>query len=368
MGMNMGMGMGPDQSGFDQMQQMNDFQLQQRMEQLRIAEEQLKFQQMQIQQQQALVNKQENELEAHTKLEELKKQTFSWQIAYDEIDIVDNGTGGVTGGGLNGDMSQKQESMFFTVYKGMWRGTSVEVKQVNASCEKDTSDIKTNNLYNNEVGFLSSLHHPNLVLFLGACVTPKLCILTEHMHGGSLRQMLSSSKQVPDPVRRHTYILDIALAMAYLHNSKPQVIHGNLTSFNVLLDDMHEHAKVTDFSLRGIKNDLLNSEMSIYSEAAMNPSWASPELLKKMPFNEKTDVYSFAIIAYEIFTGKLPYGNIQQAQIISNVVVNDERPTLPRNAPQRWKDLIKSAWATDYNARPSFVSIIESLDLLDPQK
>ena len=316
-----------------------------RMEQLRLAEEQLLEQQMQMQAQQANLVRKARELEARKKLEELKNEAPNWQIAYDELELECKiGEGG-----------------FGEVFRGKWRGTTVAVKTLKGG--GPSLNPKEVEKFSKEVSILRSLHHPNLVLFLGACLAPKLCMVSEFMFGGSLYEMLYKKKRIPDPQKRLNLVLDIARAMAYLHNCKPAIIHRDLKSLNILLDEKGDHAKVCDVGLARFKNE----EQTI-TGAVGTFSWMPPEMMKNLPYTEKVDVYSFGLVVYEIVTGRLPFAGLPPAQVSLRVAVHDERPPLPSFTPKHWRDLITTCWQTDDKQRPSFIEIIDILGSIDPRK
>lgn len=87
----------------------------------------------------------------------------------------------------------------------------------------------------------------------------------------------------------------------HLH-SLENVIHGNLTSSNVLLDE-HTNAKIADFGLSRLMTAAANSNV-IATAGALG--YRAPELSKLKKANTKTDVYSLGVIILELLTGKSP--------------------------------------------------------------
>jgi len=81
---------------------------------------------------------------------------------------------------------------------------------------------------------LSKLRHPQIVLFLGACLQrPHICILTEFLEKGNLAEVLKDTKldwKTKLMMARHA-----AQGMTYLHQSKPRVVHRDLKSLNLLV-------------------------------------------------------------------------------------------------------------------------------------
>ncbi|XLS74360.1 hypothetical protein HN51_031225, partial [Arachis hypogaea] len=93
----------------------------------------------------------------------------------------------------------------------------------------------------------------------------------------------------------------IARGLFYLH-SKANIIHGNLTSSNVLLDE-NTDAKIADFGLSRLMTAAANSNV-IATAAALG--YRAPELSKLKKANTKSDIYSYGVILLEILTGKSP--------------------------------------------------------------
>ena len=94
---------------------------------------------------------------------------------------------------------------------------------------------------------------------------------------------------------------DIARGLFYLH-SHENIIHGNLTSSNVLLDE-NTNAKIADFGLSRLMTTAANSNV-IATAGALG--YRPPELSKLKKANTKTDIYSLGVILLEILTGKSP--------------------------------------------------------------
>ena len=102
-----------------------------------------------------------------------------WIINYNEIQI-----GQQVGTGSYGIVS-----------RGKWKGVDVAVKRI----IKQKLDERKMLEFRAEMAFLSELHHPNIVLFIGACVQrPNLAIVTEFVKQGSLKYILESNAKVPN--------------------------------------------------------------------------------------------------------------------------------------------------------------------------
>jgi serine/threonine protein kinase len=137
------------------------------------------------------------------------------------------------------------------VYKGKWKGVDVAVKRF----IKQQLDERRLLEFRAEMAFLSELHHPNIVLFIGACVKrPNLCIVTEFVKHGALRELIAdTSLRLPWP-RRLKLLRSAAVGLAYLHTREPAIVHRDVKPSNLLVDD-EWNVKVADFGFARIKED-----------------------------------------------------------------------------------------------------------------
>ena len=151
-----------------------------------------------------------------------------------------------------------------TVYKGKYRHTSVAVKIL-----KNNSSQGNIKEFEREVEAMIKLRHPNLVLFMGACVEKELCIVTEFCYGDTVFNLLHEKIQVSLSFSQQIKIAkDTAQGMAFLHSSN--LLHRDLKSLNLLLAEPVNsandkiHVKITDFGISrtvGIENDVMTGQM-----------------------------------------------------------------------------------------------------------
>lgn len=97
--------------------------------------------------------------------------------------------------------------------------------------------------------------------------------------------------------------LDVANAFLYMHSFSPKIIHRDLKTRNVLIND-DWIAKICDFGLCDNKNALVGT-----------PCYMAPELLNEQSFNYKVDVYSYGLFLWELFAKEIPYEGIDPKRI-----------------------------------------------------
>jgi len=143
-----------------------------------------------------------------------------------------------------------------------------------------------------------------------------------------------------------------------LHGHSPPIIHRDLNSRNVLLDkDMT--AVVADLGLSRFKD-----EQQMTNAVGMLP-WIAPEVFRGETYCEKADVYSFAMLLFELLTAREPHTSgpqeITSVRFATLAAYNNHRPTLPSTVSPFWCELIQSCWIADAKQRPAFSFIQEQI-------
>jgi hypothetical protein len=124
------------------------------------------------------------------------------------------------------------------VFRGKWKGVEVAVKRF----IKQKLDERRMLEFRAEMAFLSELHHPNIVLFIGACVKkPNLCIVTEFMKLGSLRDILANNGVKLAWKQKLRLLRSAALGINYLHSLHPVIVHRDVKPSNLLVPPSSAH-------------------------------------------------------------------------------------------------------------------------------
>ena len=147
---------------------------------------------------------------------------------------------------------------------------------------------------------------------------------------------------------------EAAKGMSYLHSKK--LIHRDLKTDNLLVNEEWT-CKIADFGISTVR-PTITREMTCVG----TPVYMAPEVLSKNKYSEKADVFSFAILLWELFTGQRPYDTIEfrsmnQAQLMYQILELQARPSLDgMYAPLQL--LIEDCWNLDPRLRPSFSEIL----------
>ena len=160
--------------------------------------------------------------------------------------------------------------------------------------------------FEQECGFLSTIRHPNIILYLGMHRDEDtgLPVLLMELMDDSLTHYLESSTQ-PIPYHIQVNIChDVALALSFLHSNK--IVHRDLSSNNVLLRG-NILAKVTDFGMARLGD--INPQATRFT-STMCPGtdvYMPPEAVKDKPvYTEKMDCFSFGVVTLQILTRLFP--------------------------------------------------------------
>ncbi|CAN4127527.1 unnamed protein product [Withania somnifera] len=250
------------------------------------------------------------------------------------------------------DISLREEignGAYGIVYHGIWKGSDVAVKVYlgNQCGETNLRD------YKKETDIMKRLRHPNVLLFMGVVSSQeKLAIVTEYMPRGSLFKALHRNNQPLDLKRRLRMALDVARGMCYLHRRTPPIVHRDLKSSNLLVDKSW-NVKVGDFGLSKLKHATFLTANS----GRGTPQWMAPEVLRNEPSTEKSDVFSFGVILWELMTESIPWKDLNPLQVVGVVGFMDGRLDIPQKLDSRISAIILGCWQSIPELRPSFEDI-----------
>merc|ERR1711972_454136 len=157
--------------------------------------------------------------------------------------------------------------------------------------------------------FTLTTTHPKLVNCFGSTQTTPYLIVMEYCPGGSLFDLLYNTKQLVSMPQVAKILSDVASGMKFLYDQSPPILHRDLKSGNVLLSKPLKSpssmpmAKVADFGLARAASS--SDKMTV---GAGTFRWMAPETLQSEgQYNGKVDVFSFAMLAYELVARKLPF-------------------------------------------------------------
>lgn len=242
------------------------------------------------------------------------------------------------------------------VYEGLYRQhQKVAIKVLKAF---DGSEGQ----FQREILVLSSCRHQNILGLVGACLDSRRrqCIITKFMEGGSLHDYLQRKQKLP-PKEILRLAVDIAKGMQYLHSKG--VIHMDLKTSNILLGD-DGSAVIGDVASARFSNENQDLRKDIGTYRWMAPEVFGAVEAGKDVVTSKSDVYSFGILLWELVSCKVPYADYTPVQAAAGVVMNELRPTIPKDCYPPFKCIIQKCWSQKPTDRPSFSQILKMLKIV----
>ncbi len=154
-------------------------------------------------------------------------------------------------------------------------------------------------------------NHPNILrVFHVGEGTPTPFVVTELIEGDNLKRFILEKREVvqtrPVPVLRA-----IAEALAYLHHEQ-RIVHRDVKPENVLISNDASEVRLSDFSLAVEKH----RDFLVSRRISGSPSYIAPERLLLQRYDERVDIYSFGILAYELLALRLPYSGQTQLEMM----------------------------------------------------
>lgn len=169
----------------------------------------------------------------------------------------------------------------------------------------------------------------------------------------SLHHYLHTEKHKPSLQQSTKWATQIARGMQHIHQH--EVAHRDLKSANVLLFKKEDTTKICDFgSARPLENTATITGMT------GTYRWMAPEFNDKAStkVNKRCDVFSYAMVMFEIFAYELPFAELDEGMVLSRVR-DQGRPLIPLNLPSHIKRLMQSCWEHKSHDRPTFEQILQ---------
>ncbi|XP_006630490.3 fibroblast growth factor receptor 2 isoform X2 [Lepisosteus oculatus] len=234
--------------------------------------------------------------------------------------------------------------------------------------EKDLSDLVSEMEMMKMIG-----RHKNIINLLGACTQDgPLYVIVEYASKGNLREYLRARRppgmeysydiaRVPDEQLTFKDLVSctyqVARGMEYLASQK--CIHRDLAARNVLVTE-NNVMKIADF---GLARDVHNIDYYKKTTNGRLPvKWMAPEALFDRVYTHQSDVWSFGVLMWEIFTlGGSPYPGIPVEELFK-LLKEGHRMDKPGNCTNELYMMMKDCWHAISSQRPTFKQLVEDLD------
>jgi hypothetical protein len=253
------------------------------------------------------------------------------------------------------------------VFKGRYRGKWVAFKLLR------TKDKEVENFLK-EWAIMTAINHENVVKLLGVSKHPKLCMVMEYCARGSLYNVLKDETVDITWERVLDFAKQTANGLMALHCAKPnQILHRDLKTLNLLVTDQWQ-IKVADFGLSRFDTP---ENLDTMCQMRGTLAYCCPEVYFGIRFTDKSDIYSFGIILWELANRCIknkyeqPYSEYRHLQFDFQIIIQaakqNLRPTIPPSCPESFANLIRRCLDKDADARPNVIQVLDILKSIEAE-
>ncbi|XP_003375286.1 putative kinase domain protein [Trichinella spiralis] len=223
-----------------------------------------------------------------------------------------------------------------------------------------------------EAILMSHFDHPNIVALRGVCFeTEPHWIILELMEAGDLLKYLRSvraTNSMPSQVSLKDLLciaIDVARGCTYLEEIHH--VHRDLAARNCLITSRNPAMRVVKIGDFGMTRDVYEEDYyRVEGHGLLPVRWMAPESMIDGVFTTKTDVWSFAVLLWEVMTlGKQPYSGRSNWDVLNYVRIGG-RLEKPPSCPIEMFEIMLACWAFEAKDRPAFSALLYRLmSLLD---
>ncbi|XP_050976002.1 uncharacterized protein map3k19 isoform X2 [Labeo rohita] len=239
-----------------------------------------------------------------------------------------------------------------TVYCGLTsQGQLIAVKQVALDASTSEMAEKEYERLEREVDLLKTLHHTNIVGFLGTALCENtVSIFMEYVPGGSISNILSRFGPLPEKVFV-LYTRQILEGVAYLHANR--VIHRDLKGNNIMLMP-NGVVKLIDFGCARRLQTSTGSKSDLMKSVHGTPYWMAPEVISETGHGRKSDIWSIGCTVYEMATGKPPLAHMNKMAALFYIGAQKGlMPSLSDDFSTHAKSFVTACLTRDPKQRPT---------------
>jgi len=240
----------------------------------------------------------------------------------------------------------------FSLYRGRWGKKDIVFKQFHTQMLSKSAVLEIADKCMENV-----IYHPciNQVYGLSKKSDGSFAIISQFWERHSLFDIIKAS---PSDQAFADFIvsrisIQISEGMKYLHSKGLK--HGYLTTRNVLLDS-ELHVKISDYNLWNLKNYC----SYMITDTKFEGYWTEPGYLVGKPVTQKSDIYAFGYILWEMCAKDEPFKELTFS-LMSKKVLDGIRPPIPNSMTGTLRELTESCWKVKPNERPSFGYIKQRL-------
>jgi serine/threonine protein kinase len=251
---------------------------------------------------------------------------------------------------------------FGTVYLAAFKGQEVAVKTVSVN---DAKKGKNEAYLKEEARLLARMKHPHIIQFIDFIQNPGVVVLImEFVKGDNLYDIMKKNK-VFQPLIQLGIAKDLTAAIAYLHSKG--IIHRDIKPENVLVEKRDGHIKSAKLADFGLAMELEKGKYALPTVRVGTAGYYSPQIFLSHCYNHSADIFSLGMVMWEIYANKLItswrfVSDKDDVEGFYDAIMNDNRPRMNDYMPDTIKDLIRGAWATAAEDRPSAEEMLKELE------
>ena len=234
----------------------------------------------------------------------------------------------------------------------------------------DDDEEMCNQMIKREISIMMYARHPTIIKFIGYSKLDfheenNITIIMELAKNGSLKNVIKKIQEGDGPkdytnTSRQIILVGVARGMKYLHDRS--IIHRDLKTDNILLDeDFRPH--ISDF---GLSKFIEAGHTRSQTKFGGTLQYEAPEILQGLKYDQKVDVYSFAILMFEVLTDSVPFPELEKEDFntfnfISKLINENYRPKFTVPVKKSFTNLIERCWSKNPEERPDFGEIFTML-------
>jgi len=268
------------------------------------------------------------------------------------------------------------EGAFGVVYRGTYLYQDVAIKVLKEATPEVLDDFRQ------EILLMRRIKSKHTVYFYGVTKNPAPSLLMEWCGRGSLTSVLSNKDETIGWNEVFKFGREMLQGVYALHMYEPPIVHRDIKSLNYLVDT-HYNVKLCDFGLARLTmktqrdasgNQVIRESTSLEEELSSTRGtyeYIAPEIYGGAIYSPKSDVFSLAIIMWEIIYRCIhreyqrPYSEYKQfiipAALYINVAKKGIRCTIPERTPPPMKAFLERCWSQDPKDRPNTAEMMEEL-------
>ncbi|KAK2957833.1 putative Dual specificity protein kinase pyk3 [Blattamonas nauphoetae] len=212
--------------------------------------------------------------------------------------------------------------------------------------------------------------HPNIIPLKAVCLDPPILVFPFYNNGNLRTYLYGKDMKTLAWTEKKQILIQLCQAIQTIHNDSPHHLFGCVSSLHVLLDEAHKP------TLSGFGGSFRIRLMTPLKDQTSDPlklsslTWTAPELIgNESQLTSKMDIFSLAIVMYEILFQQDPYEGMTQKQLMAAILRQEiVRPSIPDDLPEGVSveliEMMKECWDELPENRPSIEDVLELFESL----